>query len=99
MNPSVILYGTKEYKKLEAVAKMLEALSPNNVEYEVDDTYFDFGQGWKWTTILAYDSKGVIRRYQAINPREWGNILLAENEKDLAEIVTNIRNGKFFNDK
>ena len=100
MNPRVITRGTKEYKNLNAVAKMLEALSPNDVEYEVEEVYFDLGQNWIWTTIIAYDFKQSFGgSYQAINPRQWGSILTAESERDLMDAVYNIRNGKYFNDK
>ena len=98
-NPRVIESGTREYKNLRAVAKMLEALSPNGVEYEVGETYFDFGQDWIWTTILAYEKDSVFGGYQAINPRDWESVIMAENENDFAKVVSVIRNNKFFNDK
>lgn len=54
MNPRVLEWRTRQYKNLEAVAKMLEALSPNGAVYEVENVYFDFGQDWLWTTIVRY---------------------------------------------
>ena len=98
-NPRVIEEYTKEYTKLEAVAKMLEALSPNNVRYEVEETYFDYGQAWLWTTIIAYSPVTTFGSYQALTPREWERIINAENEYEIAEAVSDIRNGKYFLDK
>lgn len=95
MNPKTISYGTKEYKNLEAVAKILEALSPNRARYEVENVYFDIGQDWMWTTIVRYE----YRECQILTPREWAEILMATTPKDFADVVEDIRNGKWFADK
>lgn len=44
MNPRTVAVGSKEEKNLIAVAKVLEAISPNGYRYEVEETYFDYGQ-------------------------------------------------------
>lgn len=97
MNPTTIHKDTSFYKNLKAVAAMLEAVSPNNKTYEVEDVYFDFGQNWMWTTISRDNDKwgGV----QVLNPRQWERILMADGPAELAECVEEIRNDKFFGDK
>lgn len=101
MNPKTLQIGTREYKNMMAVAKMLEAVSPNNIRYEVEDCYFDFGQDWMQTTIIAHNDKGsgMLSSYQAIDPREWGHIVCANSAEDFAECVNEIRSGKYFGDK
>lgn len=94
-NPRRVEIGSREYKNLEAVAKMLEAVSPNEAEYVVEDVYFDYGQNWMWTTIC----RRGFRDCQILNPREWGEILLADDVQELAYITNCIRNGKYFGDK
>ena len=100
MNPRVIEVGTKEYKNMMAVAKMLEAISSNGIRYEVENCYFDIGQDWMQTTIIAHNDKesGILSSYQAINPKEWGHIVCAQTVEDLAECVNEIT-GKFLNNK
>lgn len=83
----------KEFKNFEIVAKMLEMLSPNGATYTIKETYLDFGQYWKWTTIIR---NGEV---QVLSPREWEAIYFADNPKELAEITEEIRNDRFFGDK
>ena len=66
----------KEYRKLEYVAKIMTMHSENGVTYEVGDTCFDFGQGWEWTTILAYVRNK--RLFQALSPAEREKIVTAK---------------------
>lgn len=66
----------KEYRKLEYVAKIMTMRSENGVTYEVGDTCFDFGQGWEWTTILAYVQNK--RLFQALSPAEREKIVTAK---------------------
>ena len=94
-NPRVVEIGTSEYKKLEAVAAMLEAISPNGATYEVSDCYFDLGQNWVWTTIIRC---GYVES-QVLTPREWEEILMAETPTELANATENIRRAKYFMDK
>lgn len=95
MNPITINMETKEFKNLQAVASMLEALSPNNAKYIVTDVYFDLGQDWMWTTIVR---KGY-KECQVLSPREWGAIIFADNAKQLGEATQDIIDDKWFGDK
>ena len=58
----------QEYKALRVAAAALEMQSPNNTVYRVEDTYFDFGRGLIWTTIIAHPVTG--NDWQVLNPHE-----------------------------
>ena len=94
MTPATIAPATAEYKKLTAVAKMLEAVSPNNARYVVRDVFFDLGQNWMWTTIC----REGYRDCQILCPRDWEEILLANTPAELAACVEDIRNDRYFGD-
>ena len=98
MNPRTVPTGSKEEKNLTAVAKMLEAISPNDYRYEVEITYFDFGQQWTWTTIIAHNDENGDH-WQAINPMEWEHVVTAETLSDLAVIAEHITKGKYWLDR
>lgn len=74
---SIFQKGSKEYKLLESAAALLTAKSPNSYNYCVGETYFDYGQNWKWTTILCDNGE---RGYQALCPVEQEMILNGEIE-------------------
>ena len=95
MNPTRIQVHTREFRNLTAVAKMLEAISPNEAFYRVQDVYFDFGQDWMWTTIVRYG----YRECQILSPRQWEGIMLAKTVDDLADCVNEIISDKYFGDK
>lgn len=75
-----------EYQKLKLVADMLTTFSPNGTVYIVEVTYLDFGQDWKWTTIIS-DSKDS---WQILNPREWEKIVESDNIDELFEIAKEV---------
>lgn len=85
----------KEYTKLEIVAKLLEFASPNNAKYVVEDVYFDYGQDWMWTTIC----RRGYRDCQVLSPREWKEIMMADEMWEFGEIARKIREDKYFGDK
>ena len=95
MNPKIINYGTPEYFKLETVADMLTAFSPNEAQYEVNDVYFDFGQRWMWTTIL----RNGYKECQILCPRDWEKIITANSPTELVDAFNTIVNDKYFGDK
>ena len=74
----------QEYQNLAYVAKIMTARSLNRTTFEVGVTYFDFGQNWKWTTILAYKENGDS--FQALSPDEQKKIVLA-NVEDLETVA------------
>ena len=94
MTERVIRADEPEFQKLTAVAAVLEALSPNKAKYIVKDVYLDFGADWMWTTIC----RRGFRECQVLSPREWKAIMEIKTADDLAEIVKEIRNDKYFGD-
>lgn len=87
---------TEEYKKLMTASTILTAISPKGITYTVDDTWFDYGQNWMWTTIIAYDPSTSFGSYQALCPRDYENILLTD---DMLTTLTAIRADKWWRDK
>jgi len=96
--PRTIGRSTQEYKNLMAAAKLLEAVSESGYRYEVENCYFDYGQDWMWTTIIAHNDKeeGVLSSWQAVNPKQWEQIIEAKNVGHIAYAVNEIRAGKYF---
>lgn len=88
----------EEYRLLEELADKLTELSPNGFKYWVGDTYLDYGSGWKWTTVLAEDTKSPYFQstYQAISPAEW---LALMNGEDVTYIAENVLSDKYCPDK
>ena len=70
-------YGTPEYERLRKSAVMLTENSDHGTFYRVENTYFDYGQDWLWTTLIAHTADG--HSYQALSPREQENLLTADN--------------------
>lgn len=100
-NYRILRSDEQAFKNMVAVAKMLEALSPNGIRYEVGVCYLDYGQDWKWSCIIAQDPSGdgVCDSWQAINPREWGEIEVASSAEELARIVNGIFADKYCPDR
>ena len=89
-NYRVLNKEEQAYKNLVAVCGMLNALCKTDTRYWVDITYLDYGQNWKWTTII--NNNGV----QILCPRDWERIEIAETANELAKITEDIRAGKYF---
>lgn len=87
---------SQEYKMLEKTAEMLTEKSPNGYVYKVEETYFDYGQGWKWTTVIAHTPDGDS--YQALSPREQG-LIVEEGICDLETTVKLIFESKYCPDR
>ena len=81
-------HGTPEYTRLEKAAAILTAASDHGTVYSVEDTYFDFGQKWMFTTLIAHRTNGDS--YQALSPIEQEDLLCTE---DLFEAVRKVTNG------
>ena len=91
-NPRTIEMGTVEYKRLQAAAGILTALSVKGKRYFVKDVYFDCGQDWMWITICTDGC-------QVLCPRDWEYIIEAANAEALGRAVDIVRSGKYFGDK
>ena len=70
-----------EYARLCTVAAILDELCRENTHpeysHKVETTYFDFGQDWRYTTIIRYDltKSGMLGSYQLLTPREQEEII------------------------
>lgn len=87
---------TDEYKRLTVAARILTDVSPKCITYTVGDTYFDYGQRWMWTTIIANDPSSTFGSYQALCPRDYENILLTD---DILTTLAEVRADKWWQDK
>lgn len=65
--------GSPEDMRLTEAAAMMTDRSPNHWRYLVSVTYFDFGQGWEWTTIICRRPDGT--EYQAFTPRDQERVI------------------------
>ena len=83
-----------EYKRLTTAATVLTAVSPKGITYTVEDTYFDYGQDWSWTTLIAHRSDG--EHYQALCPRDHEQILTTD---DMLMTLSVIRSDKWWSDR
>lgn len=93
-----VLKGTsKEFKKLDLMAKVLTGMSATGTVYFVGNTYLDLGQDWMWTTIIAHTPNGDS--YQALSPREWEEVLLCESMVEMAQIAEEHFEDKYCCDK
>lgn len=91
---------SREYEKLDRLATFLTAMSPNKFYYYVGDTYFDFGQDWMWTTVIAQKGPGYDNRgYQALSPRAQEAAILAQSDEELERLARQILASDFCPDK
>lgn len=88
--------GDPEFENLYKLADILTKKSPNKYVYYVGDTYFDLGQNWMWTTVLC---KGDWSSYQALNPREQEEAILANSDAELEKIADSVLSYKYCPDK
>ena len=88
---STLEYYEQGFKNLELVATLLEWNS--DFTYEVRDTYFDFDQGWMWTTIIKRGDFGLSSydSCQILYPGEWEEIVCAGTLDELYEIAKELK--------
>lgn len=87
----------KEYTALTAAADLLTVGSPHGTTYTVGDVYFDLGQGWMWTTIIATRTDGSS--WQALDPREHSLITDIGTVESIFQAVEAVRNSKWNPDR
>lgn len=85
--------GEPEYIQLERAAEELTRTSPNGTRFTVKDVYFDFGQRWMWTTIIA--TRSARHHWQALCPRDYEKILYSS---DIPATVAEITSDKYWYD-
>jgi len=79
---------SEEHVKLEIAAIWLEYFSRKGTTYRVGDTYFDLGQDWKWTTIIA-TMANRNDTYQALCPRDHEKIICSDDIKATVKEIIN----------
>lgn len=87
-----------QYMNFQIVAQMLERNAfekGTGTRFYVGETYLDFGQDWKWTTILAHN-EAKHSEWQALSPRDWKNIYFASDVHELASAAWEIMEDKYF---
>lgn len=89
MQPTV-LNGIEHFNNLMAMRVFVEACMEWGVEnksgkYDVsiETTYFDYGQDWKYTAFITYDTD-TDDKWQSLCPRDWE---LVVTETDINRIV------------
>lgn len=75
-----------EYRKLSRAATILTACTEGR-RYYVGETYFDYGQDWKWTTIICEKEGSTFGGFQALYPVDQERIVNAKNGEDLLKAV------------
>ncbi len=88
---------SKEYKALKVAAAILTAESPTGASYEVEDTYFDYGAGMIWTTIVARRANGDS--WQALDPNQQDMIIRSESAREIVSATENVQNDKYNPDR
>lgn len=89
--------GSKEYQNLVDMSQLLIDHSPNRYFYFVRDTFFDVGQGWKYTTILCEDKSGKV--FQCLNPKQYGDVVNSTCSLDLKRVLNDYLGGRFCPDR
>jgi hypothetical protein len=85
---SVFNKESKERKRLEAAASLIQA--ETGKVCKVEETMFDAGQNWAWTTILMESGLSVFPFTQILNPKQQNMIVYGEIEdwmKEVQEII------------
>ena len=88
----ILEQDSNEYYRLEMFTKMLNRDSPNNHFYQLQETYLDFGQDWKWTTIID-----TTVGCQVLSPRDWLEIV--NEECSLEDLEKSFFADKYCQDK
>lgn len=83
---------TREHQLLQIVANMLTERATRTT-FCVDDTYWDFGAGIVWTTIIANRDDGSS--WQTLYPFQRNAIFAATEAADLLRVVESIVNDPY----
>ena len=77
--------NSEELNKLKLACYELEQLTDKGTRYTVEEIYFDLGQGWMYSGIVAHSRNG--RHWQAVNPRQYADILLTDNVEEVCKHI------------
>ena len=93
--------GTEAFERLEKLAAVLTLKSPRHYQYYVGETYFDYDQGWMWTTVLCDTGElGVTGRYQALSPANQKAVLICDGSfESIVKVADDVLGDKFCPDR
>lgn len=74
-----------EQMKLKLACYELEQLTTKGTRYTVEDIYFDLGQNWMYSAIVAHSTDGTS--WQALCPRDYENVLLSTDVRKTCEEI------------
>jgi hypothetical protein len=93
MQPKTLSLLT-DFNNLKALQLFAEACTQwmgenKNFRYDVtiENTYFDAGQDWMWTTIIVKDEDDCGRSWQALCPRDWELIVTCDSISKLTDMA------------
>ena len=89
MQPKVLDSNSCEFYKLQKVAEIIEKKCNNTIKCVIEEVYFDYGQNWIWTTIVA-TRKTDGSHWQMLYPPIWEEILMANHDSELEQIADSI---------
>lgn len=85
--------NSNEHKRLELAAQLMTMFSRHGYQYYVEDeVYFDYGQDWKWTTILVNTNGATV---QVCSPRDQASLILASSPAQLGAVIEDMWADKF----
>ena len=76
--------NSEEYKTLQDLCDRLNQASSKTMYY-LQNIYFDFGQNWKYTAIIA---KQGNQEWQATTPRDYENILNGNSDEVFEKLLS-----------
>ena len=95
-NITIWANNTIEYKRLELFKSMLDVIIAENnfpIAITIQTIYFDIGQSWLWTTIIAtkLNSNSCINSYQLLYPANHEKVIWGDMH-DILEVAQEIKN-------
>lgn len=83
--------NSKEYQKIRAVAEILTLYNDVGAFFCVDDTFFDFGENLKWTTIVGGKPYSNDGQYQLLYPGQL-EIIINGTFYDVSNVIFDLLN-------
>ena len=80
---------SEEYTRLQNFADELNNDARFQANYTVEDLYFDYGQNWMWTTIIAHKENERGGGWQALTPRNQERVVQWTELDDVKQELLN----------
>lgn len=89
--------NSAEYDSLQRLRDKLNSIS-ERIKYKIETIYFDAGQNWLYTTLIAYDTQclanDILSSWQALTPNDQKTALFGTSDEVDALIDKLITNNK-----